>query len=254
MDSRRWPWVWVALTAVLGWGSTLLGILSLLAVPAFILTLAWLFRRRRWRPAIVLLVTSPFLVATCLAAAAYTRGMARLWTVGLPSREFYNVDPDTRYQSISSGCIVTGGEWVFQGPNNLTLLALHRLLGPMPGAYDGPYPDEHDVTHALISAAPLSWSSLRGDSVAVAGRTFRLRPGVGARLADTYESRSDKVCCRPLATVWQNRVLLLQLKSPLDDLGGTAPLLVLIDAATGKVIAYQGHIAVSSHALPEQWT
>lgn len=244
----------MVLTAALGWVSILEGILSLLAIPAFILTLTWLFRRRWWRPSIALLATSPFMVVTCFAVTNYARGTARLWTVGLPSRAFYNVDPDTRYQYRSSGCIVTGGEWVLQAPNNLTLRALRLLLGSMPGAYDGPYPDDHDVNQALASGTELTWSSLRGESIAVAGRNFRLQPGVGSRLAETYEAISDEVCCRPLVAVWEDRVLLVQLKSPLDDIDSANPLRVLIDGATGKVIAYQGRLPAHSRTLPAQWT
>jgi hypothetical protein len=183
VNKRAPSWLLVVSTAILAWLSILDGVVSLVASLIFVGIVGWLIRRRRWRQLAALLVTSPFALATTYALVSYSRGAARSWTVGLPGSRFYNVDPATRYQSLSSGCIVTGSEWVLQLPNNLTLLALHSILGPMPGAYDGPYPQPDGVRQALRSASALSWANLEHDDLTIGEATFRLRRGVGSGLA-----------------------------------------------------------------------
>jgi hypothetical protein len=249
----RASWAIVAGTVVVAWLSAFIGGVCFLAVPAFLVVLVWLIRRRRWRPLVALLVTSPFAFAAVFAAVTYARGSARLLTVGLPGPDFYNVNPSTRYQSSSSGCIVDGSEWVLQLPNNLTLLALRAVLGPMPGAYDGPYPTDDEITGALRSAAPLNWAELERDNVSVGGGLVPLRTGIGSDLAKTLRTdASDAI--GPSLALWQERVLLLRFPSPFAELTGDAPFIVLVDRTTGKVIAYKGRSPLSTRDLPEQWS
>ena len=81
----------------------------------------WLVSLRRWRPLAAFAITSPFGVAAIWAAASYSAGKARLWTLGFPTVELANVSPSTRLQTVSSGCMVSGGEWAVQAPNNAVL-------------------------------------------------------------------------------------------------------------------------------------
>jgi hypothetical protein len=241
-------------SAVIGWISVFVGFVSLLAIPLFVGVIAWLIRRNRWRSLTALLLTSPCALAAGLAVLGYSRGTGRLQTVGFPDTELFNVNATTRYQSTSSGCVVSGSEWVLQLPNNLTLLALHFLMGPMPGAYDGPYPQRDELRDPLRSASQFGWAELEQDSVAVAGGAFHLRPGLGSGLAAALEPEpSDGPRCRPTVALWHDRVLVLQFHAAIAEVEKDEPLVVLVDAITGKVIAYEGHV-FSTRRLPRQWT
>lgn len=251
MDKRVWSWLAVVAATLLAWLSAFVGGLPWLVTPAFLVLMDWLGRNRFWRPLATLLLASPFAVACGFAALSYARGVAHFWTTGLPDATFHNVDPSTRYQSTSSGCIVNGSEWVLHLPNNATLRALHFLFGPMPGAYDGPYPSGKDIQSALASASPLDWQDLELDTVSVDQSTIPLRRGVGSNLVAALQPRSNQP--HPSIALWQGRVLLLRFPASHADLAAEAALVVLVDRDTGKVIAYEGHIPSSPGNLPKPW-
>jgi hypothetical protein len=199
----------------------------------------------------VFAITSPFGVAVIWAAASYSAGKARLWTVGLPTVELANVSPSTRLQTVSSGCLVSGGEWAIQVPNNAMLLVMTSLFGAMPGAYDGPYPSDAEVDEALRVAVPVPLAAVQADRVIVGGREVRLRPGLGGRLVDaTMGSLATPPA--PRGSILKGRVLALRFFGGDDEEYFPAPVLILIDTETGKVIAYRG--ATLQRRLPRQWT
>jgi len=137
---RVWP---VTVATVIGaWAYWMLG--SVLApVPVLLVGLGvWLGHRRRWIAFAVLVGTSPIGFSMVWAIGSYLIGTARLWSVGYPPVELANVGRTTRLQSVSSGCMVSGGEWMMQLPNNAVLAALTFVLGPMRGTYGGPYPTD----------------------------------------------------------------------------------------------------------------
>jgi len=251
--SRRRSWPLVVPTILLAWLSFLFGSLSFVAVPAFVGVLVWLARRRRWLPMAALLLTSPFAVAAVFAVASYVQGNARLQTEGMPSARLENVDPDTGYKWDTSGCMVSGGEWVLHVPYNATLSVLRLVFGPMRGAYAGPVPDEAEVEQALQSATPLRWTEFEHDTVTMAGRYFRLRPGIGAQLASRYQAAAQDACCPATVALWRERVVILRLLDIRTGEQEARALLVLIDGNTGKVLAYRGRIPAYSRALPRQW-
>ncbi len=168
--------------------------------------------------------------------------------MGYPGLELYDVSPRTRLQATSSGCIVFGGEWMLQRPNNLVLAVLTSVFGPMRGAYDGPYPSEGEVEMALRGAFALALSEVQSDRVVLAGREIRLRPGLGQQLADALRvaQREQSVA----AALWRDRVLVLQFSSFLEELGEST-LLALVDTQSGKIIAYRGDAL--HWRLPRQW-
>lgn len=53
--------------------------------------------------------------------------------------------PKYRIQTISSGCITNGSEDITQSIHNLTFLALYKVFGPAPHAYQGKFPAQEEA-------------------------------------------------------------------------------------------------------------
>lgn len=239
-------WGAVLCAILLAWSAALVGFVSYFATPILIAFVAWLAVRRRFKSIAVLSLTSPLLLASALATFNYARGTARLHTVGMPD-SFDNVDPTSRYQWSSSGCLVDGSEWVINEPNNATLYSLSALFGPMPGAYSGPYPSEREAQNALRSAPHVTWKELASGTLVVR-RRIRLGQGLGEALASALSTRPP-----PAVALFHDRVLLLESQF-MDGLDQPESLIALIDAQSGKLIAYFGTPPHYPRKLPRPWT
>jgi hypothetical protein len=240
-------WGAVLCAILLGWSAALIGFVSYFATPILVAFVAWLAVRRRFASIAVLSLTSPLLFASALATFGYVRGTALLRTVGESDPSLRNVDPTTRYQWTTSGCLVDGSEWVINEPNNATLYLLQALFGPMPGAYSGPYPSELEAQNALRSAPRASWKELVSGML-LGRRPIRLRQGLGEALASALSTRPP-----PVVALFQDRVLLLE-SEPTDGITEAEPLILLIDARSGKLIAYFGTPPLYPRKLPLPWT
>lgn len=142
----------------------------------------WLLSRRWWLAPLSAVVTPAVVMPTSTvlgATIAYASGSAALQTYGMPDPEFDNLDPTWRMHWRTRGCVVDGTEFLTDEPHNATLRLLVTLLGPMPGAWDGPIPDRaaawaaHDAGSTSLDGLALSdakgWVELRdpgGDLVA----------------------------------------------------------------------------------------
>jgi hypothetical protein len=102
----------------------------------------YLMARGRSAPLVLLLLGSPFSALFGAGAVEYSMGRATLMSSGKPRLETFNLDTFARCPSSTSGCFVTGGEWVVQLPYNAAVLMLTVFFGPMPGTYRGPYPQQ----------------------------------------------------------------------------------------------------------------
>lgn len=183
---RPLPWGWAPWLAIGSWwGSVLLGPLFLILVPLALVASAILIIRRKWRWLVASLLFSPMALAASVGAFGYFTGTAKLWGMGL-MRYPTNVQPATRMQWSSGGCMVTGNEWMTQLPHNLTVMSLFHCFGTMHGAYDGPYPTETDALAALAGGAPLDLKELRAGRVTVAGVTATLAANLGEKLLDGF--------------------------------------------------------------------
>jgi hypothetical protein len=103
----------------------------------------------RWRA----LLLTPITVAALAFASGvlgYVTGTGRLEYMGMPSAEFYNLDPVTRAHKSTGGCVVMGTEFLTQDPNNAAIEGLSKLFGPMPGSYRGPYPTREESLALLL--------------------------------------------------------------------------------------------------------
>jgi len=240
--------VWLLTVSVVlaAWAYVIFG--SLVApAPLIVVGLGvWLAIRRHRAALAVLIGVSPIGFSFVWAATSYALGTGRLWTIGYPQVELANVGPTTRLQSVSSGCMVSGGEWMIQLPNNAMLAALTFVFGPMRGTYDGPYPGDAQVDGILSNATLVATSDIAVDRLRIAGREIRLKPGLGKKLS----VRGSAELSKAKAAIWKNRVLVLQFQfsNGVDE----RPFDALLDVESGQIIAYRG--AGLDRRLPKQWT
>jgi hypothetical protein len=242
----------LAAALLFGWASAAFGPVLWIAVPLWIAVTTFLVKAKLWRRLLVLLSVSPVAVVSVLAAGSFIRGRARLLAVGYPAIELANVDPGTRLQTVSSGCMVDGSEIVSHLPNNIVVRLLSSLT-PMPGSYQGPYPSRDEARHALRTASELNADELEADELHVGGKAFSLRNHLGHQIGVALGTQPTP---KLRVALWKDTVLILQFdaanryESELDE---TATVLALVDARTGKIFAYYGASALA-HRLPSQWT
>lgn len=229
---------------VAAWGCALLGPLSA-GTPVLVGgAAAWLVSERRRVAALLVVLASPFTPGAVGGAVDYGRGTFAVTGVGLYDDDFSDtVEPWTRAERRTLGCVVSGNEWVWTGPYNLVGYALIGVLGPMAGAYVGPYPGWPTVDAALAVAPGLSAEVLRGDRVVVAGGpAVDLPAGCGAVLLDAADAswaltRAHGETCEQTPTAARvDGVLALRIprcwRWPGDE-GYTA----LVDPDSGRVFA-----------------
>ncbi len=142
---------------VLSW--PLFAVFPLFALPTWGWAL-WRAARRGRRSMVGAVLLSPFVAVSLLSAGqgllGYLTGTASLQGRGMPGPGYSNLDRTLRCRQSSGGCVVTGHEPFTILPNNLVLLTLGALFGPMPGAYDGPYPTAEEAFALLEAAKPVT--------------------------------------------------------------------------------------------------
>lgn len=120
----------------------------------------WRAARRGRGSVLGAVLLSPFVAVSLLSAGqgllGYVTGTAVLRGKGMPGPGYSNLDRALRCGQSSGGCVVTGHEPFTILPNNLVLHTLGALFGPMPGAYDGPYPTEEEAFALLAAAKPVT--------------------------------------------------------------------------------------------------
>lgn len=199
----------------------------LIATPVILLLL-----RQRRRLGLLCLLGSPYVVLTglslLLGVVSYFGGAAQLRTIGMPSREFHNLDERWRVYRSTSGCIVDGSEIFTHEPNNAVVKLLVSVLGPMRGAYTGPYPQHPEVAARLRDAAAVPRAALQSGTVALAEKTVRLEPPTVAELARLFPEGD-------LAAVFfgpHSELLLVTGKSARSEINAA-----LIDSGRGRSFA-----------------
>ena len=88
----------------------------------------------------ILLLVNPLTMNFGLGAADWFSNRPSMYGRGLPSSDAGNLDPDLRCYYSSGGCVIVGGEWVFDTPHNSGLRLMTALLGKPHHTYRGPYP------------------------------------------------------------------------------------------------------------------
>jgi hypothetical protein len=156
----------------------------------------------------------------------YFLRQATIKTYGLPSDEFWNLDPDLRIWNSSSGCAVMGNEMFTQSPNNIAVQFLTKCLGTQPHVYNGYYPSKKEVDSELSINATLVKFNYRQNSLDfnLNGQTIKLKDSQRGGFHFPNKVDSAKVL------VFKKECIFFQ------SLGDTAKTL-LADKKTGEVFA-----------------
>jgi hypothetical protein len=193
---------------------------------------------KQLRALVAVFVFSPMMAGFVAGCLAYGEGHPHLLGGGLLDRvEDHNPDPIARVPWSTSGCLVGGGEWLFQTPFNHAVRGAVLLFGYVPGSYDGPYPTCEEASASVREPGPeLLVSALEADRVELdlGTRRVTLAPGVGPALASAG-GREEVVRIRQIG----ERVLVLGFSDPFDD-GPWDVFMVLVDARSGRPFAYYG--------------
>jgi hypothetical protein len=96
----------------------------------------------RWRSALALspVLLSPVIALFAVGISDWFSKRPQFYGMGLPGMEFFNLDSKTRCYRTTGGCVVTGGEWLFEIPHNAGLKTMCAVFGPPRHTYHGPYP------------------------------------------------------------------------------------------------------------------
>jgi hypothetical protein len=235
--SLKGEWQYIIPAAVLTWGSFIFGPLALLVLLGCFVLFA--VRMRLLALAIFLLLT-PISLTIILAFTSYFGGHPHMAYMGLPSTEFFNIDPELRCERTTGGCLVNGTEFLSQWPNNFIVRTLIHTLGPARGSYIGPYPTEADAKSALRSASPISVHDARSDEFDVGAAHVKLDRDVGRGLLEgpgmTYDDgyyKSNAIT----GVIWKATVLILRIPCDRAD-NKTHARIAVIDLKTGRPFAY----------------
>lgn len=250
MESKPslWPTRWRFTAAMLSlyWVLSFLGPLSFLIL--FFLGFA-MFRaasRRAWPPLILMIAANPLTLFFVGGVVDYSKGNPTIRSMGLPSFEFFNLDPQTLCFRSTGGCVVSGHEWVSHELHNLGVLAAVTAFGPPPGSYDGPYPAKQEALHLIADAPDLNPKDFQKGRVQAGGRMIQLDPTMIGEwgmmfgmfeLMDGMEPDSDSGI-RAQAFLLEGRCLILRLSQKDTYHGDVQDFIILLDARNRRPFAY----------------
>lgn len=227
---RIQPEVHCVSALLITWTLSALSVLSVLGFVVWLVCITLAACHRRFRLALLACVASPYAVAFFFALLSYASGTGSIMGTGHPAWT-YALDRYTRAPPTTSGCIVSGNEWVWQESNNLALRMMATLFGPMPGSYQGPYPTAAEATDTLANA---DVASIDEGSIEFAGTTVVL----SKELSNWAED-----CLSDVAIPPDGRQFGLQ--ASLTDSGvlvlGNATATVMVERETGRAFSYDGH-------------
>jgi hypothetical protein len=249
---------------------SLMPLIGLLVLPVMLLSAAANVRRGRWAHALAIVALSPFALCFYWGVVDYSRGSVCLRYMGLPGTTFHSIDPVYRCGRATGGDLVNGTEWMQNGPYNMGVRVMVKLLGPMRGSYVGPYPTQAQAEAALGASLPIPLVDLAADRVQAGGRVVNLDPGVGAALfqnttwglfnavKDQDERLELEQELGPISgAVYQGSVLVLRIPTggPRSGQTGAAPaMLILLDCGTGRPFAYYGQGDYYHRFPPVSWS
>jgi hypothetical protein len=251
-EEDAWPrrWTFVVGVIVLCWVLSLLSILSWLILPLLGYAIFRVSRRGAWLPLFVLLVSNPTGVWFIHGMVDYARGAPKLRYMGLPSMEFYNIDPKTRCFRRTGGCIVRGNEWVSHDFHNLGVGLLAAACGAPSRSYDGPYPTKEEAMSAVANAPKLDLAEFVNGRIQVGGSRIELNPKMVTDLSTTvgvYGLMDGMLPDGDLGTfaqavVFQERCLILRIveqdTSPTTTSSPDQDFLILMDLKCLRPFAY----------------
>lgn len=223
------------------WLLAMFGPFSFLFPLLAIIVMARLLGKRQLLAAFSIVAFSPFMLAVVMATFSYANGSATLLGMGYPGNGYFNVDPTSRCLRTNGGCCVSGNEWIFIVPNNMTVKALCATLGPMPGSYRGTYPTEMEAKLAIQNGTEISEDELRDGFLAIEGHNLKLDAGVGARLLDQlhYDLLFEDPLPPITAKIYDQDCFVLRIPVVQDwDSTTPAAVITLISTEKGRPFAY----------------
>lgn len=255
----------LTLAVVVGaqWLLGLASVLSVLLVPVLLWGLWWARRNTLWGSAAVMVLLNPLTLPFAVGVAAWHRDGSHMMSVGLQQSSSSFVHHATRLPVATSGCVVSGNEWVAQLPYNAAIKLMTYAFGPPRGTYQGPIPTEETARATLAEAGMVTdWRSLSRDRVTVGGRDIQLQQWLGPALldacyafdpfsAESNPSRAPEPGTIRVAT-WKNQVLLIELKDAWSLIGdGGVSHVAVVDLESGRVF---GHFeGARCRGLPLPW-
>jgi hypothetical protein len=131
--------------------------------------------RRRWMMLAVFLICMPLTAEFGRAACEYAAGTRRFVKTNDAYEYRFNIDPITRVRSRADEYDASDANtWVWRLAEDTAEWVMYWIIGPPPGAYDGPYPTEAEA-RATIDGA--------GAATVLVGNTARPTLSVGGRSA-----------------------------------------------------------------------
>lgn len=236
----------VNLTILIGtifacWVLAMFGPLSVFFPLLAIGVILHLLGKRQLLAALSIVALSPFMLAVYMATFSYASGTATLQGMGYPGNGYFNVDPTSRCLRSNGGCCVSGNEWVFILPNNLTVTALSATLGPMAGSYRGSYPTEAEAKQAIQNGTEISEKDLHAGFFAINGHNVKLDKGVGDRLLERlnydlfYENPKPPIT----AVIYDQDCFILRIPFARNwDAKNPSAAIALISTAKGRPFAF----------------
>jgi len=221
-----------------------------------------LVSHKRVIPALAIVALTPTTLAFAMGVGSYFSGHATLVRSGYPATEFHNVDRISGAERTTSGCCVSGNEWIFQLPYNTAIITMSAMLGPVKGGYDGPYPTEKEAKEAIKNGQSIPLDSLKSDQINVDGKVVRLDSGVGEEMLERMryemmeEFRSFDFPAEPsppiTATVYERRCLILRIPIYHDEAPDSAAI-ALFDINRGRPFAFYSEGVYSHNFPPVRW-
>lgn len=185
---RGWFWRHPNRIFILLWLFLLspLGMFSVLIIPILIhgLIVAAVYRKRVGL--VLLLVLNPMCVFFFGGVIDYWQGSPTLNYMGYPASNFFNIDPETRCFKSNGGCVINGGEWVYQSTHNYGVLMMCNIFGPPARSYHGPYPTRDEAILLMGNAETIDTDAFRSGAFKVGGEVFELPQEMIERYADRW--------------------------------------------------------------------
>ena len=199
---------------LLSW-ACIAGRITLIFIPLFLLAavVLALFWKSKIFTAILLL--NPMTLAFVLGASEWNSERPAFVGNGLPNHEAQNLDRNTRcYRSIG-GCVVYGGEWVYNDSHNAGLKLMTVAFGPPPKTYHGPYPTLAEATNATINVTLVSPEEFEAGKFKVDERVIELgKEKTSDLLFDLGLVIATESGVQIRTAIWQKDCLIVHVQKP----------------------------------------
>ena len=170
-----------------------------------------------WKSIVALaaLLLSPVTVLFAFGISDWFSNRPRFYGMGLPGRDYFNLDSTTRCYRATGGCVVTGGEWLFELPHNAGLATMCAIFGPPSATYHGLYPRLEEARDLTTTASITAIQTFLEGAVVVEGASIELGKKVVEDILWDFDDdfagiELDGVANEIKATVLQGQCLMVR--------------------------------------------